>query len=74
MIGDLQYELVCSRSLYPTVGLSLLNIGGIFGVYIFGVISDRFVSKLISIANWSFNDHYQRQSGQETVVFPVPWH
>jgi len=37
----IDYELVCSRSLYPTVGLSLLNIGGIFGVYIFGVISDR---------------------------------
>lgn len=37
----IDYELVCSRSLYPTIGLSLLNIGGIIGVYLFGFISDR---------------------------------
>lgn len=36
-----QFELVCSYALYPTIGLSVLNIGGIIGVYFFGVISDK---------------------------------
>ncbi|XP_057379735.1 carcinine transporter-like [Daphnia carinata] len=42
----IDFELVCSRSLYPTIGLSLLNVGGIIGVYIFGVISDRVGRKI----------------------------
>ncbi|XP_050687344.1 carcinine transporter-like [Eriocheir sinensis] len=38
----LQYDLVCQRNIYPTIGLSVLNIGGIIGVYVFGTISDKF--------------------------------
>lgn len=49
----IDYDLVCERAIYPTVGLSVLNIGGIIGVYIFGTISDRFgrrVSFLVCLA------------------------
>ncbi|XP_045626153.2 carcinine transporter [Procambarus clarkii] len=37
----IDYDLVCERAIYPTVGLSLLNVGGIIGVYVFGTVSDR---------------------------------
>ncbi|KAK2706973.1 hypothetical protein QYM36_014862, partial [Artemia franciscana] len=38
----IDFELVCDYSLYPTLALSALNIGGIIGVFIFGLISDRY--------------------------------
>ncbi|CAG0881073.1 unnamed protein product [Darwinula stevensoni] len=37
----IDFDLVCSREIFPTVGLCVLNVGGIIGVYLFGVISDR---------------------------------
>ncbi|KAK7074009.1 hypothetical protein SK128_011647, partial [Halocaridina rubra] len=49
----IDYNLVCDKAIYPTIGLSALNVGGIIGVYIFGSISDRFgrrVSFLVCLA------------------------
>lgn len=36
-----QYDLVCDKDIYPTLGLVALNIGGPIGVYLFGVLNDR---------------------------------
>lgn len=33
--------MVCDRDIYPTIGLSALNVGGPFGVYLFGMLNDR---------------------------------
>lgn len=32
---------MCDRDIYPTIGLSALNVGGPIGVYTFGIINDR---------------------------------
>lgn len=32
---------MCDRDIYPTIGLSALNVGGPIGVYLFGIINDR---------------------------------
>ncbi|CAB0018695.1 unnamed protein product [Nesidiocoris tenuis] len=37
----IDFELVCQRDIYPTIGLAGLNLGGPFGVYFFGLINDR---------------------------------
>uniref|UniRef100_A0A0P5NDD0 Organic cation transporter protein n=2 Tax=Daphnia magna TaxID=35525 RepID=A0A0P5NDD0_9CRUS len=37
----IDFELVCSKSLYPTLGLSALNVGGLVGVLLFGYLNDR---------------------------------
>lgn len=37
----IQFDLVCERDIYPTIGLSALNVGGPIGVYFFGMINDR---------------------------------
>ena len=37
-----QFDLVCSKSLYPTLGLSALNVGGLVGVLLFGFLNDRY--------------------------------
>lgn len=39
-----QFDLVCNRDIFPTVGLAALNTGGPVGVYFFGVINDRYWS------------------------------
>lgn len=39
----LQFELVCQRDIFPTIGLAALNTGGPIGVYLFGVLNDRWV-------------------------------
>lgn len=36
-----QFDLVCDRDIYPTIGLAALNAGGPVGVYMFGVLNDR---------------------------------
>lgn len=36
-----QFDLVCDRDIYPTIGLSALNTGGPIGVYLFGMLNDR---------------------------------
>lgn len=36
-----QFDLVCDRDIYPTLGLVALNTGGPIGVYLFGVLNDR---------------------------------
>ncbi|XP_071515352.1 LOW QUALITY PROTEIN: carcinine transporter-like [Panulirus ornatus] len=49
----IDYNLVCDRAIFPTIGLSALNVGGIIGVYVFGIISDRFgrrISFLVCLA------------------------
>ncbi|XP_064109359.1 carcinine transporter-like isoform X1 [Macrobrachium nipponense] len=49
----IDYNLVCGKAIYPTIGLSALNVGGIIGVYIFGSISDRYgrrISFLVCLA------------------------
>lgn len=38
----MQYDLVCEKDIYPTLGLVALNIGGPIGVYVFGVLNDRY--------------------------------
>ncbi|XP_037052541.1 carcinine transporter [Bradysia coprophila] len=35
------FDLVCDRDIYPTVGLAALNVGGPVGVYFFGMLNDR---------------------------------
>jgi MFS family permease len=37
-----QYDLVCEKDIYPTLGLVALNVGGPIGVYVFGVLNDRY--------------------------------
>jgi MFS family permease len=34
------FELVCDKSIYPTLGLVALNLGGPVGVYYFGLLND----------------------------------
>ncbi|EFA04375.1 Organic cation transporter protein-like Protein [Tribolium castaneum] len=34
------FELVCDKSIYPTLGLVALNLGGPVGVYYFGMLND----------------------------------
>jgi hypothetical protein len=37
----LQFDLVCTKSLYPTLALSSLNLGGLVGALLFGYLNDR---------------------------------
>lgn len=37
----IQFNLVCERDIYPTIGLAALNTGGPIGVYVFGLLNDR---------------------------------
>lgn len=36
-----QFDLVCDKDIYPTLGLVALNFGGPIGVYVFGMLNDR---------------------------------
>lgn len=36
-----QFNLVCERDIFPTLGLVALNTGGPVGVYLFGLLNDR---------------------------------
>nr|CAH0103622.1 unnamed protein product [Daphnia galeata] len=45
----IDFDLVCSKSLYPTIALSALNVGGLFGVLLFGYLNDRQEEKLFSV-------------------------
>ncbi|KAK7872303.1 hypothetical protein R5R35_002760 [Gryllus longicercus] len=38
----IDFDLVCGREIYPTIGLSALNLGGPMGVYMFGLLNDRY--------------------------------
>ncbi|KAF2364329.1 Major facilitator sugar transporter-like [Trinorchestia longiramus] len=38
----IDFDLVCARAIFPTIGLAVLNVGGIIGVYFFGTLSDKF--------------------------------
>ncbi|XP_070494195.1 carcinine transporter [Chironomus tepperi] len=38
----IDYDLVCEKDIYPTLGLVALNIGGPIGVYFFGMLNDRY--------------------------------
>lgn len=37
----IDFNLVCDKDIYPTLGLVALNLGGPFGVYFFGYLNDR---------------------------------
>ncbi|XP_066144078.1 carcinine transporter [Euwallacea fornicatus] len=37
----IDFDLVCDKDIYPTLGLVALNIGGPIGVYFFGFLNDR---------------------------------
>ncbi|XP_026326759.1 carcinine transporter [Hyposmocoma kahamanoa] len=37
----IDFDLVCDYELYPTLGLVALNVGGLIGVYCFGLLNDR---------------------------------
>ncbi|XP_030758429.1 carcinine transporter isoform X3 [Sitophilus oryzae] len=37
----IDFDLVCDKAIYPTLGLVSLNLGGPFGVYFFGWLNDR---------------------------------
>ncbi|XP_039278753.1 carcinine transporter [Nilaparvata lugens] len=38
----IDFDLVCEKKIYPTIGLAALNTGGLIGVYMFGIINDKF--------------------------------
>uniref|UniRef100_A0A8D9BIE8 Organic cation transporter 1 n=1 Tax=Cacopsylla melanoneura TaxID=428564 RepID=A0A8D9BIE8_9HEMI len=40
------FNLVCDKDIYPTIGLAALNTGGPVGVYFFGLLNDRLGRKL----------------------------
>ncbi|XP_018051183.1 PREDICTED: carcinine transporter isoform X2 [Atta colombica] len=42
----IDFDLVCGRAIYPTIGLVVLNAGGPIGVYLFGTLNDRIGRKL----------------------------
>ncbi|KAG8042483.1 hypothetical protein G9C98_005117 [Cotesia typhae] len=42
----LQFDLVCDKDIYPTLGLVALNTGGPIGVYLFGTLNDRIGRRL----------------------------
>ncbi|XP_050458332.1 carcinine transporter isoform X1 [Cataglyphis hispanica] len=42
----IDFDLVCDRAIYPTIGLVALNLGGPIGVYLFGTLNDRIGRKL----------------------------
>uniref|UniRef100_A0A1B6C0H0 Major facilitator superfamily (MFS) profile domain-containing protein n=1 Tax=Clastoptera arizonana TaxID=38151 RepID=A0A1B6C0H0_9HEMI len=42
----ISYDLVCNYAIYPTIGLAALNTGGPIGVYMFGLINDRYGRRL----------------------------
>lgn len=42
----IDFDLVCDRAIYPTIGLVALNVGGPIGVYLFGTLNDRIGRKL----------------------------
>jgi MFS family permease len=37
---------VCDKDIYPTLGLVALNVGGPIGVYLFGIMNDRYGRRL----------------------------
>ncbi|XP_022918660.1 carcinine transporter [Onthophagus taurus] len=37
----IDFDLVCDKDIYPTLGLVALNLGGPLGVYCFGILNDR---------------------------------
>ncbi|XP_032691653.1 carcinine transporter isoform X2 [Odontomachus brunneus] len=42
----IDFDLVCGRAIYPTIGLVALNTGGPIGVYLFGTLNDRIGRRL----------------------------
>ncbi|KAI4498255.1 hypothetical protein M0802_006741 [Mischocyttarus mexicanus] len=42
----IDFDLVCERAIYPTIGLVALNTGGPIGVYLFGTLNDRIGRRL----------------------------
>ncbi|KYN36385.1 Organic cation transporter 1 [Trachymyrmex septentrionalis] len=42
----IDFDLVCDRAIYPTIGLVILNAGGPIGVYLFGTLNDRIGRRL----------------------------
>ncbi|XP_014611288.1 PREDICTED: organic cation transporter protein isoform X1 [Polistes canadensis] len=42
----IDFDLVCERAIYPTIGLVALNTGGPIGVYLFGSLNDRIGRRL----------------------------
>ena len=61
---------MCSYALYPTIGLSVLNIGGIIGVYLFGVISDKYKTFITpSFIKFSNKTYSFTRLGRKTSFF-----
>ncbi|XP_074101720.1 carcinine transporter isoform X2 [Cotesia typhae] len=42
----IDFDLVCDKDIYPTLGLVALNTGGPIGVYLFGTLNDRIGRRL----------------------------
>ncbi|XP_076241580.1 carcinine transporter isoform X1 [Calliopsis andreniformis] len=42
----IDFNLVCDKAIYPTIGLVALNTGGPIGVYLFGTLNDRIGRRL----------------------------
>ncbi|XP_011306975.1 organic cation transporter protein [Fopius arisanus] len=42
----IDFDLVCDKAIYPTLGLVALNTGGPIGVYLFGTLNDRIGRRL----------------------------
>lgn len=47
-----QFDLVCEKDIYPTIGLAALNVGGPVGVYLFGVVNDRYVAPFATVVQF----------------------
>ncbi|KYM80671.1 Organic cation transporter 1 [Atta colombica] len=62
----IDFDLVCGRAIYPTIGLVVLNAGGPIGVYLFGTLNDRnftlidffLIKKKLHIVFFIFVDKY----------------
>ncbi|CAG7817036.1 unnamed protein product [Allacma fusca] len=48
------FDLVCGKEIYPTIALFLVNVGGLFGVFLFGLLSDIIGRKLAFFACLTF--------------------
>ncbi|XP_012538736.1 carcinine transporter isoform X6 [Monomorium pharaonis] len=79
----IDFDLVCDRSIYPTIGLVALNAGGPIGVYLFGTLNDRigrrlsFFTCLATLITGSFltaisNDFWTWASTRFVVGLTIP--
>jgi len=47
-----QWDLICDKDVYPTLGLVLFGASGFIGNWIFGYIQDRFLNSRLYLSRW----------------------